>query len=143
MAKWIVSLSDGTRLTDEQLQTDKSAWTNLKAMLERDPNKSIVQIQLIVNGQRYNSPSVSPKAKFQSNAIDNLFACRRKGVVFVGATPGRIEDEWISFSYRLNGYRHFFWVNQKTNETYIQVLDCSIPDLAGIEKAADIKCQVQ
>lgn len=123
MNKWIMSLSDGQRLSEDKLEKDGlSAWTNLKRYLQSNKDKEILQVQLIVNGRRYNSPSKSKNSKFESDDVRDFFACRKMGIT-IGGGPG-IRDHWMSFSYRIDNFRHYFWVNEANNDTYVEVKKC-------------------
>ena len=123
MNQWIMSLSDGQRLSEEKLTKDKkSAWTNLVAYLRSHKDKYVVQVQLVINGRQYNSPSMSKKAKFESNDVRDFFACRKLGISIGGG--GGKRETWLGFSYRMGDCRHYFWVNELSNNTYVEVQDC-------------------
>lgn len=123
MNKWIMSLSDGQRLSEDKLEKDGlSAWTNLIKYLRANKDKEVIQVQLIVNGRRYNSPSRSKNSKFESNNVKDFFACRKLGLT-IGGGPGK-RDTWMSFSYRIGDCRHYFWVNEASNDTYVEVQEC-------------------
>ena len=125
MNKWIISLSDGQRLSEDTLkdqlgnETNLSPWLLVMDYLHKNPSKEITHIELIVNGKRYNSPSVGKSARFKNDIEPvDFWVCRRMLMFMAG---GSGSQEYISISYRVGDYRHFLWVNTQTNETYIEL----------------------
>ena len=134
MYQWIVSLNDGQRISSKELlaQDPKAnPWTRVLDYLKNNVNlsgekKEITHVELIINNRSYNSPSVSKNASFRSSEKFEKFWILQKASAFIqSGSPG---DHYISFSYRVGEFRHFFWVNTKTNNCYVHVLNTINPE---------------
>jgi hypothetical protein len=125
MNKWIISLNDGQRLSEDTLkeqignESNLSPWLLVMDYLHKNPSKEITHIELNVNGRHYNSPSIGKSARFRNDIEPaDFWICRRMLMFMMG---GSGQQEYISFSYRVGEYRHFLWVNTQTNETYVEL----------------------
>lgn len=129
-AQWIVSFNDGQRISSKNLEGNP--WKKILSYLSSNSlnangeNKKITHIELIVNGVRYNSPTLSKKSTFQGTEEIGKFWILYKDTALVGVKDSNAEN-FMAYSYRLGNYRSIFWVNTKTNHTYQQILDIVNP----------------
>lgn len=124
-SKWLVSLSDGqTMREDVMLEKDssRSAWLQLRDYLLENKDKCITSIQLIINGYVYNTPNIV-HPKVNDGHPRHLFFHKRSDLIFAG---GNEKDEYYGFSYRVDNYRHYLWINLKGNEVFCEIRDINI-----------------
>ena len=133
MYTWIVSLSDGRRFSLKDLLNDQgeNPWDRLIEFINRSKDIDgkplfITHVEVIVNGRRYNSPSVSKNASFRSsnNLIDKFWIY---GQCLADLIGGASQEEYVAYSYRIGEYRHFFWINVQNNYTYAQIMNVINP----------------
>jgi hypothetical protein len=135
-AMWVVSFSDGKRLSMRELFNGDGVNPWDKAIAYRKNNKvEITHLNLNVNGKWYNSPSLT--GRHRSTDFSNLWIFYRQSSDIDG---NGASENYMCYSYRAGDYRHFFWTNTENNFCYSQVLNIVHPsvkeerDFAGIEK---------
>lgn len=124
---WVASLSDGQRLSMRDLITDDklNPWDKVVSYVKKK-NLDITHVELIVNGRRYNSPSMSKNAKFPTNEkVSGFWIFFRTEA---NLDPVQEAEEFIAFSYRKGDYRHFFWVNLENSFCYTQIMNVVNPE---------------
>jgi hypothetical protein len=138
---WIVSLSDGQRISYNNLvaEDNKNPWDKITAYLKennigKEEKKYITHVELIVNGVRYQSPSLSRNAVFKTSEEIKGFWVFYKSVMNLSGS----QEDYVSVSYRLGDYRYFLWVNQQNNVTYTQILNMVNPTLQEEKDFVDI-----
>jgi len=124
-ANWICSLSDGQSISEKTLlerDPTRSAWLQFLDYLKENKDKKVTSIQLVINGFYYNTPSIANKknTKFKNDINpDRLWCSKKSDCIFVG---GYQRDDFYNISYRVGDYRHYMWVNLRTNDVSMEVI---------------------
>ena len=130
---WIVSLSDGRKFNSKDLIGEDKSNPMMKLVdyLRKNPidptgkELYITHMEIVCNGIRYNSPTLSKASMFPGTTeVKNFW-------VFYNSSsrldkPGDTTVQ-VAYSYKCGDYRHFFWVNTSNNFTYSQVLNVVNP----------------
>ena len=122
-ANWIANLSDGQTTNEREIKTnstdEKSSWLQLIDYLKKNPSKKITSIQLVINGFVYNTPKIKTNKNCHYDEGPDRFSFHKKdSFVFLGAYE---KNSFYGFSYRVDNNRHYFWINTRNNETYMEV----------------------
>lgn len=121
----MVSLSDGQTIVETKLINNGnklSPWLQLLNYLRKNKDKKILSIQVVINGKIYNTPRLQHKtnAKFvDSDKPDRLWCSKKASQIFVG---GWTYSSSYGLSYRFGDYRHYLWIDEKTNETHTEIV---------------------
>lgn len=119
--RWIVSLSDGQTIKEDELQGKLSPWLQLRNYLLEHKEKKITSIQVVINRVVYNTPSIRNKknAEFINEGNpDRLWFAKKETMIFFG---GWKPESYYGLSYRVGDYRHWLWINTANNETHFEV----------------------
>lgn len=132
---WIAYLSDGQVVKQkdlEEVDATLSAWLQLLKYLNEHKELEIRNIQLVVNGRVYNTPSLSTRASFVSDGKPCRLWCYQKVARdIIGGDNSN--QHFLGLSYRLGEYRHYTWVDTTTNESYIEICNLDNPREQTIE----------
>lgn len=130
--QWNVSLSDGRRVSMKDLEKEGvNPWHELVNYVKNNKDVDgsplrMTHLELIVNSQRYNSPTCGKNSIFKSSQEPKYFWIIGTREGFLVGDESNAGD-FISLSYRIGDYRHFVWVNLATNFVYNQVLNVINP----------------
>ena len=133
--QWIVSFNDGQRVSSKTLLEEDSTrnpWTGILNYLRKNPklidgkDREITHLELIVNSKRYNSPSKSPHALFQSSSEEPFnFWVFYKNFGTFGQSSN--DENFVGISFRIGDYRIINWVSEKTDSSIIQTINTVNP----------------
>jgi len=149
MYQWIVSFNDGQRISSKMLLAKypkKNPWDYVINFLKKNKynvdgsRKQITHLELIVNGIRYNGPSVSNESFSSTNGYSRFWVLQKAGFIFGDGRPK--QDHVIGISYRNGSFRYILWVNEMNNDSHMQIINLSDPktkqDFYFINIEADI-----
>ena len=122
--KWIVSLSDGRTIMEDDLCDEPqriSPWGKLEEILAADDGVHITQLRVQVGGRTYTSLSSSDRSKFHSRQKPVHYMClRRMGVDALN--PGQVHMHCIGMQAELDsGMKILQWVDVYTGDSWQQI----------------------
>lgn len=125
-AKWIASLSSGEIVVEDKFNLDEpnlnlSPWLRLINHC-RDNGKFITSLRLVINGINYHAPSRGKEQKFFNDITPKRYwACRK--VFFEMGSGSNQGGNLISISWISGNLRYFIWVDEVTNNQWIEIKD--------------------